>query len=62
MEKAREDFYLGNNEVELTNELIKKLVKEKKWGDEKSLKEMRDMGAKWNVLKNVVVITEQFLI
>ena len=32
------DFFSGKDEVELTDELIEKLVKEKKWKDEKSLK------------------------
>ena len=50
-----QDFYSGKNEVELTDELINKLVKEKKWGDVKSLKEMAEMGAKWNVIRNSVV-------
>lgn len=59
-ELEREDFYLGKNEVELTNELIEQLVKDKKWGDVKSLKEMRDTGAKWNVKRNSVVFPNEF--
>jgi hypothetical protein len=55
MKKPIQDFFSGKNEVELTDELIKKLVKDKKWGDEKSLKQMRDMGGKWNVVKNSLV-------
>ena len=41
---------------ELTDTLIKKLVKEKKWGDVESLKHFRDMGARWNVERNSVVM------
>ena len=56
-----QDFYSGKNEVELTNELIEQLVTDKKWGDVKSLKEMRDMGAKWNIKRNSVVFPEEFV-
>jgi len=54
------DYYLGNDELELTEELIINLVKEKKWGEVKSLKEMRDMGAKWNIKRNSVVFPTEF--
>ncbi len=54
------DFYSGKDEVKLTNELIEKLVKENKWGDVKSLKEMADMGAKWNTVRNSVVFPLDF--
>lgn len=50
------DFLLGKDELELTNELIEKLINEKKWGDVESLKEMRKMGAKWNTKNNSIVI------
>jgi hypothetical protein len=60
-DKEMQDFYSGKNEVELTNELIEQLVKDKKWGDEKSLKEMRDMGAKWNNKRNSVVFPTEFI-
>ena len=50
------DFFIQKHEVELTDELILKLVKEKKWGDVESLKEMRKMGAKWNIKNNSIVI------
>ena len=56
-----QDFYSGKNEVELTNELIEQLVTDKKWGDVKSLKEMRDMGAKWNIKRNSVVFPAEFV-
>jgi len=41
--KAKElkDFYSGKDEVELTDELIEQLIKDKKWGDATSLKEMK---------------------
>jgi hypothetical protein len=50
------DFFLGKHEVELTDELILKLVKENKWSDVESLNEMREMGAKWNIKNNSIVI------
>lgn len=50
------DFFIQKHEVELTDELILNLVKEKKWGDVESLKEMRKMGAKWNIKNNSIVI------
>ena len=43
-DKEMQDFYSGKNEVDLTNELIEQLVKDKKWGDTKSLKEMRALS------------------
>jgi hypothetical protein len=60
-DKEMQDFYSGKNEVELTNELIEQLVTDKKWGDVKSLKEMRDMGAKWNIKRNSVVFPAEFV-
>ena len=51
------DFLSGKDEVELTDELIIKLVAENKWGDIESLKEMAELGAKWNVKRNSVVFT-----
>ena len=59
--KEMQDFFSGKNEIELTNELIEQLVKDKKWGDVKSLKELRDMGAKWNTEKNSVVFPSEFI-
>lgn len=49
------DFYTGKHEVELTDELIEKIVKEKKWKDVNSLKEMREFGAKWNIKRNSII-------
>ena len=60
-DKKMQDFYSGKNEVELTNELIEQLVTDKKWGDVKSLKEMSDMGAKWNIKRNSVVFPAEFV-
>lgn len=59
--KDLEDFYSGKNEVELTDELIQQLVKDKKWSDVESLKEMRDEGWKWNVLRNSAVTPTEFM-
>jgi hypothetical protein len=50
------DFFTGKDEVELTDELIKKLVNEKKWKDEKSLKQFRDEGFVWNTKRNSLVM------
>ena len=58
--KEMQDFYSGKNEIELTDEIIEQLVKDKKWGDIKSLKEMRDMGAKWNTQRSSVVFPTEF--
>jgi hypothetical protein len=52
------DFFSGKDEVELTDELIEKLVKEKKWKDEKSLKEFAKQGAKWNIKRQSLILTE----
>ena len=54
-EQDIKDLFSGNNEVELTDKLIEKLVKEGKWSDVKSLKELRDMGAKWNIVRNSLI-------
>jgi len=59
--KDLEDFYSGKNEVELTDELIEQLVKDKKWSDVESLKEMRDEAAKWNTVRNSVVYPTEFM-
>ena len=59
--KDLEDFYSGKNEVELTDELIQQLVKDKKWSDVESLKELRDEGWKWNVLRNSAVSPTDFI-
>ena len=55
-----QDFLSGENEVELTDELIEQIVKDKKWGDVKSLKEMKTLGAKWNVKRGSVVFPSEF--
>lgn len=58
--KELADFYSGKNEVELTDELIEQLVKDKKWPDVESLKGMRDEGWKWNVLRNSLVSPTEY--
>lgn len=50
------NFFTGVDEVELTDELIKKLVEEKKWVDEKTLKDFAKQGAKWNIKRESLVI------
>ena len=59
-EQEIKDYYSGKNEVELTEELIIKLVKEKKWKDINSLTEMKKIGAKWNIKRNSVVFPADF--
>ena len=59
-EQEIKDYYSGKNEVELTEELIIKLVKEKKWKDINSLTEMKEIGAKWNIKRNSVVFPTDF--
>jgi hypothetical protein len=59
--KEMQDFFSGKNEIELTDEFIEQLVKDKKWDNVKSLKEMRDMGAKWNTERNSVVFPAELI-
>jgi len=60
--KDSQDFVFdGENEVELTDQLIEQLVKEKKWGDKITLKEMKSIGAKWNNVRNSVVFPTELL-
>lgn len=54
--KDKFEIFNGKEEVKLTDDLIKKLVSEKKWKDEKSLKEMAKMGAKWNIKRNSLIL------
>lgn len=58
-DKEKLDFASGKYEVELTDDLINQIVKEQKW-DMKALKEMREMGAKWNTQRNSIVISEEY--
>jgi hypothetical protein len=44
-------YFSGVDEVELTDELIKDIVHNGLWGDEESLKKLRDEGGKWNTLR-----------
>jgi hypothetical protein len=57
VKKVDIDYFLGIDEVELTDELIKKLVDEKKWPDEENLKKMAKLGYKWNTKRNSIVLT-----
>jgi hypothetical protein len=54
--KKLKDFFTGKDEIELTDELIDIIVKEKKWGDKQSLIELRQQGAKWNIKRNSLVV------
>jgi hypothetical protein len=56
MKKVDLDFFLGVDEIELTDELINKLVHEKKWPDVESLKKLALQGWKWNIKRNSIVI------
>lgn len=53
-----QDFLSGNDEVELTDELIETLVRENEWRDAESLKKLRDEGAKWNKKRKSIVFTD----
>lgn len=46
---------MENEILELTDKLIAQIIREKKWGDEISLRELKEMGAKWNVKNNSIV-------
>lgn len=59
--KEQEEYLSGKHEVELTDQLISSLVKGGLWGDEKSLKEMREIGAKWNTKRKSVVFPLDFI-
>jgi hypothetical protein len=59
--KEMQEIFMGTNQVELTDELIEQLVKDEKWGDVKSLKEMRDLGGKWNTKRNSIMFPTEFL-
>ncbi|NCX05543.1 MAG: hypothetical protein EBW68_07160 [Actinobacteria bacterium] len=50
------NFFAGIDEVELTDELIYELVKQKKWDSVESLIKMREMGATWNIETNRLVM------
>jgi hypothetical protein len=50
------NFFDGIDEVELTDELIYELVKQKKWDSVESLIKMREMGATWNIETNRLVM------
>jgi hypothetical protein len=60
MKKKLKDFFTGKDEIELTDELIDIIVKEKKWGDKQSLIELRQQGAKWNIKRNSLVMDIDF--
>ena len=51
------NVFLSQNEVPLTDELIQKLVSEKKWADVESLKSLAKSGAKWNTVRKSVVFS-----
>ena len=54
--KKKDESLDAKYEVELTDELIKEIVKKKKWGDERSLKEYAKIGAKWNLKRNSLIL------
>jgi hypothetical protein len=54
------EFHSGVHEVELTDKLIKEIVEKEKWKNEKSLKELRSIGAKWNIKRNSLVMPTEF--
>jgi hypothetical protein len=56
MKKVDFNFFLGVDEIELTDELINQLVHEKKWPDVELLKKLALQGWKWNIKRNSIVI------
>jgi len=60
MKKKLKDFFTGKDEIELTDELIDIIIKEKKWGDKEFLIELREQGAKWNIKTNSLVMDIEF--
>jgi len=50
------DLLSGTDEVELTDELIKKIVADKKWKDVESLKKFAKEGARWNKKRQSLII------
>lgn len=52
-------YYHGVDEVELTEELIKEIVSKGLWGDEESLRELRNEGGKWNTVRHSVTFPPQ---
>lgn len=53
-------LFTGIDEVELTDELIDQIVKEKKWKYE-DLKEFQKDGATWNTQRNSIIINNDFI-
>jgi len=54
-EKLR--LFTGIDEVELTDELIQQIVKDKKWKYE-DLKQFQKEGATWNNHRNSIILTD----
>ena len=52
------DLHSGKDEIEITEELIQKLIEEKKWKDPNSLRHFAKMGAKWNIERNSVILMQ----
>jgi len=60
MENNLDEYFSGKHEVEITNELIQKLNFELDI-DINVLQEAKEMGAKWNVIRESIVFpTELF--
>jgi len=49
---------LKGQELELTEELMKEIVEQKKWSTIESLRQLKEMGAKWNVERNSLVFDD----
>lgn len=54
-------YYSGVDEIELTEEVIKEVVSNGLWGNEKSLRELRDEGGKWNTVRNSVTFPPELI-
>jgi hypothetical protein len=49
---------LKGQELELTEELMKEIVEQKKWSTIESLRELKKIGAKWNVERSTLVFDD----
>ncbi len=49
---------LKGQKVELTEELMKEIVEQKKWSTIEALRQLKEMGAKWNVDRNSIVFDD----
>lgn len=61
-DKEIEDFFSGDDEVEITEELIALLVAENTWGEQdvSTLRSFKESGGRWNTKRKSVVFPAHF--